>query len=154
MVAQTTGGMSAFELYVGFSTDGSTWTEVSGAANSVEVSGGERVTGSVPTFTGDTMILKRGKRGTITVTVRGVYSPDADEVYALAKTAYEDGTPLYVRWSPGGGDAGDLGYTTSSGIVKNAPYPGGDASSGDPILTEVQVECSYVTQATIGTTPW
>jgi hypothetical protein len=146
--------MSAFEMYVGFSTDGATFTEVSGAANSVEISGGERVTGSQPTFTGDTMILKKGKRGTITVTVRGVYTPDADEVYALAKTSYESGGTFYVRWSPGGGDAGDVGYTTSAGIIKNPPYPGGSADSGDPILTEVQVECASVTVATIGTSPW
>lgn len=154
MVAQTTGGMSAKDMYVGFSTDGSTWTEVSGAANAVEVSGGERVTGSQPTFTGDTMILKAGKRGTITVTVRGIYSPDADEVYALAKTSYESGGTFYVRWSPGGGDAGDLGYTTDAGIIKNPPYPGGSADSGDPILTEVQVETEYITQSTIGTAGW
>ena len=154
MTTQTTGGMSAYDMYVAFSTNGSAWTDVCGAANAVEISGGERVTGAQPTFCGDTMILKRGKRGTLTVTVRGVFSADADEVYSLAQTAYEAGSAFYVRWSPGGGDAGDLGFTTSAGIVKNAPYPGGSADSGDPILTEVQLEVEYVTESTIGTAGW
>jgi len=153
-MAQTTGAMAATGMYVGYSTAGVTYTECSGSSNSVEVSGGERTTGTAFTFDGDTPILKAGKRGPITVTVRGVYTPDADELYAVAKTAYEAGSAFYFRWSPGGGDAGDLGYTTGAGIIKNAPYPGGEVDSGDPILIEVQLECATVTAATIGTAGW
>lgn len=155
MAAQTTGAMSAYDLYVGVSAAGSTFTNVSGSTVSVEVSGGERATGSTPTFYSDTPILTAGKRGPLTVTIRGVYSADADELYALAKTQYETaGGTFYVRWSPMGGDAGDIGYTTSKGIIKNPPYAGGDAASGDPILVEVQVECASVTASTIGTAGW
>jgi hypothetical protein len=153
-MAQTTSGMSGANMYVGWSTDNSTFTDISGSSNSVEVTGGERITGVAYTFDGDTPILKAGKRGPITATVRGVYTEHANQLYTVAKTAYEAGTVIYVRWSPGGGDAGDFGYTTAAAYVKNPPYPGGAAESGDPILTEVQVECVLVTQSTIGTAGW
>jgi hypothetical protein len=141
-------------MYVGYSTAGSTYTEASGGSNSIQVSGGERTTGAAYTFDGDTPIIKGGKRAPITVTWRGIYSPDADEIFSVAQTAYEAGSAFYLRWSPGGGDAGDLGYTTSQGTVINPPYPGGTADTPDPILVEVVLHVGSITQSTIGTAPW
>lgn len=153
-MGQTTGGMSAAGMYVGYSANGSSWTEFSGSTWSVEVSGGERVTGAGYTFDGDTPIVKAGKRQPLTVTVRGIFSGDADELYQTAQTYYENGSALYLRWSPGGGDAGDLGFTTNGGYVKNPPYPGGDATSGDPVMSELVLECATITESTIGTAGW
>jgi len=153
-MAQTTGGMSASNMYVGYSTNGTAWTECSGSANSVEVSGGERQSGEAFTFDGNTPIVKYGKLGYLTVTVRGIYTPDADEIAAVAKTAYEAGSAFYIRWSPGGGDAGDLGYTTSAGTVINPVYPGGAADTPDPIMVEVVLHVGSITQAAIGTAGW
>lgn len=153
-MTQATGGMSPSNMYVGLSAAGSVWTDVSGYGTSVEVSGGERATGSVYTFEGDTPLQKVGKRGLITVTIRGVYTEAAAQFYTLAKTAYEGGSTLYARWSPGGGDAGDLGFTTNAGVVKNCIYPSGAADSADPILTEIVLEVATVTQAAIGTAGW
>jgi hypothetical protein len=153
-MAQTTGGMSASNMYVGYSTNGTAYTEASGGSNSIQVSGGERTTGAAYTFDGDTAIIKGGKRAPITVTWRGIYSPDADEIFSVAQTAYEAGSAFYLRWSPGGGDAGDLGYTTTVGIIKSLTYPGGEVDSGDPILTEVVLECASITESTIGSAGW
>ena len=127
-MAQTTGGMSPQNMYVGFSTDGSSWTEVTGSANSVEVSGGERESGSARTFGTTTPITKYGGKAPLTVTVRGVYSEDADEAFRLAQAAYDGDTAFYVRWSPGGGDAGDYGYTTGAGQVMS-PLAGYDPTA-------------------------
>jgi len=153
-MAQTTGGMAATDMSVWLSTDGSAWTDVSGYANSVEIDGGERETGNAYTFDGDTAIIKAGKRGPLTITVRGIYTETATEYYDKVVDAYEAGSDLYVRWSPGGGDAGDLGFTSQAGIVKNAPYPVGEANAPDPIMTELVLECAYVTEAAIGTAGW
>lgn len=153
-MAQTTGGMSPQNMYVGFSTDGSSWTEVTGSANSVEVSGGERESGSARTFGTTTPITKYGGKAPLTVTVRGVYSEDADEAFRLAQAAYDGDTAFYVRWSPGGGDAGDYGYTTGAGQVMSPPYPGGAADTPEPILIEVAVEVPSITAAAIGTAGW
>ena len=153
-MAQTTGGMSPTDMSVGLSTDGTNYTDVSGYANSVEIDGGERVTGNAFTFEGDTAIIKSGKREPLTVTVRGVYTETASEYYDMVVDAYEAGSALYVRWSPGGGDSGDLGFTSQAGIVKNAPYPIGEASTAEPIMTELVLEVAYVTEAAIGTAGW
>lgn len=154
---QSTGAMSPVDVYVAFSADGSTWVDVSGTANSVQVSGGERVTGAAYTFAGDTPILKRGKKGPITITCRAVYDENATNAFQKALTSYDTagGGDFYVRWSPGGGDAGDFGYTSSVGTVKSCVYPSADvAASGDPILFEIVVECGTVLKSTIGTAGW
>ncbi|MFA6271162.1 MAG: hypothetical protein WC657_08215 [Candidatus Paceibacterota bacterium] len=150
-MAQTTGGMSANDMYVGVSTDGSTWYDVSGSVGSVLPSGGERQSGEAFTFDGNTPIVKYGKLGYMTVTLRGVYTPDADELYAKAIAAYEAGSAFYARWSPAGGDAGDIGYTTSVGTVVSHVYPGGEASTPDPILIEVVLHVGSITKSVIGT---
>lgn len=151
---QTTGAMSGFDMYLAYSTDGATWVDCSGNNNSVKVDGGVRQTGSTHTFLGDTPLIKGGKRDPITVTFRAVYTEKATEIYTIAKTAYEAGSAMYLRWSPGGGDAGDLGYTTDRGYVKNPPYPGGEAAGGDPLLVEVVLETPKITQSTIGSLGW
>lgn len=153
-MAQTTGGMSANAMYVGLSTDNSSWTDVSGYANSVVPGGGERKTGEAFTFDGDTPIIKAGKRGALEFTISGVYTEETNKFYAMAKAAYEAGSSLYARWSPGGGDSGDYGYTTSAGIVVNQPYPSGSSDNGDPILIEVTLRFATLTQSTIGTAGW
>ena len=153
-MTQTTGGMSPQDMYVGFSTDGSTWTEVSGSSNSVEVGGGERQVGQANTFGTTTAIVKYGGKAPITLTIRGVYSEKTTEAYRLAVAAYDGDTNFYVRWSPGGGDSGDLGYTSSAGKIINPPYPGGTADTPDPILFETTVQVGSVTMAAIGTAGW
>ena len=153
-MAQTTSGMSGADISVGLSTDGTNFTDVSGFANSVEKDGGERVTGNAFTFDGDIAIIKAGKRDPITVTIRGVYTETASEFYDMVVDAYEAGSDLYARWSPGGGDAGDLGYTTGAGIVKSAPYPVGNADEGEPIMVECVLEVASIAEAAIGTAGW
>lgn len=153
---QTTGAMSAVDMYVGLSADGTTWVDVSGTANSVQVSGGERVTGAAYTFVGDGPIIKSGKKGPITITARAVYDENSLNFYQKVLTAYDTagGGACYIRWSPGGGDSGDFGYSSSVGVVKSCVYPSGDVTSGDPILCEVVIECATVTKSTIGTAGW
>lgn len=153
-MAQTTAAMSAKDMYVGFSANGSAWTDASGYATSVSISDGTRNTGEVLTFDGDYPILKAGKRAAVTITVRGVYTETAAHLFTVANTAYEAGSSFYVRWSPGGGDAGDVGFTSAPGIVTNCFYPGGESDSADPILFEVEVKVPYVTKAAIGTAGW
>lgn len=153
-MTQTTAAMSAKDLFVGFSANGSSWVDASGYATAVEVSDGDRNTGEIFTFDGDIPILTAGKRAALTITVTGVYTETAAHLFTVANTAYTAGSAFYVRWSPGGGDSGDVGYTSSPGIVTNCIYPNGEAESADAILFEVQVKCASVTKAAIGTAGW
>lgn len=155
-MTQTTTATNFSAAYIGFSTDGTTWTNVSGSSAGVVVEGGEVQVGNAYTADGNYPITKVGKMGNVSLRIRIVYSETTGEAYAMAKTAYE-GLPtanLYVRWSPGGGGSGDYGYTTSAGYVTLPPYPGGEVDDPNPIVTEVNLVCSTITQSTIGTAGW
>jgi hypothetical protein len=142
--------------YIGFSANGSAWTNVSGSSGGVVVEGGEVQIGEAYTADGNYPLTKVGKMANVSLRIRIVYSEVTGEAYAMAKTAYE-GLPtanLYVRWSPGGGGSGDFGYTSAAGYVTLPPYPGGNADDPNPIVVEVNVATSTITQSTIGTAGW
>ena len=153
-MAQTTGGMSGVAGHVDFSTDGAAWTAVNGHGMTVNVSGGELMTGTAHTSDGQFPILKAGKHNPLVVTVNVVFTETADEPADMAEDAYEAASAFYVRWSPGGGDASDIGYTTGSGYVTSPPYPPFDVAPGDPLATAVVVTVPSVTRSTIGTAGW
>lgn len=149
-MAQTTSGVSGRALYVAIATDGTTFTAISGLANSVEVDGGERNMGETFTAEGDTPIVTAGKRAALNTKVKAVYTEATSEAYALAKAAYEAASALYVRWAPKGNTSGYIQYTTASGIVTNPPYQGvADVGDGSTLMVEFTVMAPSITQATI-----
>lgn len=148
-MAQTTGGISFVNCKVEFSVNGSAWTDVSGFASTVDVGGGVRATGEAYTFDGSFAIVRRGKAEPFEITCDAIYTEAANEAYALAKAAFENGTDLYIRWSPKGGTSTQKMFTSSVGIVTDPVYPTGDADSGDPVLISVKIKCTQITESTI-----
>lgn len=148
-MAQTTGGLSFKEVEVGISTNGSSWTDTSGFAASVEIGGGDRQTGEVYTFDGDTAIITSGKREPLEVTIKVVYTEGGSDPFEVVRAAYEAGSSLYVRWSPKGGETGEFMFTSSAGVVTNAPYPTGEAGSGDPTMIEFTVKVASITKSVV-----
>ncbi len=148
-MAQTTNAISFAGAKVEVSTDGTTWTDISGFATAVELGGGERQTGTAFTFDGDTAIIRGGKREPLEVTVRVVYTEGASDPAETVRAAYENGTDLYIRWSPKGGASGDALFTTDAAVVTTPPYPAGEAGSGDPVVIEFTALTPKVTRSTI-----
>lgn len=149
-MTQTTSGVSGRAVYIAIATNGSTFTDISGLANSVEVDGGERNMGETFTADGDTPIVTAGKRAALNTKVKAVYTEATSEAYALAKTAYEAASALYVRWAPKGNTSGYVQYTTASGVVTNPPYQGvADVGDGSALMVEFTVMAASITQATI-----
>ena len=148
-MAQTTDAISFKNVKVEVSTDGTTWTDISGFANSVEIGGGDRQTGEVYTFDGDTAIITTGKREPLEITVKAVYTEGANDPFEVVRAAYEGGTSLYVRWSPKGGTTGDFQFESDAGYVTNAIYPQGEAGSGDPVVVEFTVKTPKVTKGVV-----
>jgi len=146
---QTTGGFSFKEVEVGISTNGSSWTDISGFAAGVSAGGGDRQTGEVYTFDGDTAIITSGKREPLEVTVKAVYTEGGSDPFEVIRAAYEAGSSLYVRWSPKGGDASEFMFTSAVGVVTNAPYPVGESGSGDPTMFEFTVKVASITKSVI-----
>lgn len=148
-MAQTTGAVSGRVAVVEYSTNGSSWTDASGMSNKVEIDGGDRQTGTAPTFDGDTMILTAGKRETLKIKVSGVYTEGGTDLFQAALTAWQAGTAFYFRWTVKAATTGNFRYTTASGFVVNAILPGPDTTSGDPVLLEVELETPEVTKAAV-----
>lgn len=150
-MAQTTGGKSARNAVVEYSTNGSSWTDCSGFANSVKWDGGERETGNVQTFDGDTPIHTRGKRGESTIVLSAIYTEGGSELARVAHTAYVNGTDFYLRFAPFGSTVGNIRYTSSAGTVKSPVVPTEiKADSGEALAVEISLECASIADAAIG----
>ena len=146
-MAQTTVATSFKDCKIETSTNGTTWTNISGFSSSVDLDGGDRQTSEAYTFDGDTAIITKGKREPIEVTVAIIYSEGVSDPQASVVSAYEAGTDLYVRWSPLGGTTGQKQYT-AKGTVTSNPYPKGEADGGDPLMTEFTLVTPFITQST------
>ncbi len=147
-MAQTQGAVACVDAKVEFSTNGSSWTDISGSSNSVDPGTQTRQNGETYTFQGDTAILTAGKREPLEITVRAVYTETAGEAYALMRAAFEAaGSVGYIRYSPRGGATGQDVYTSPAGIITELPYPMADATDADPKLMEVTVRVPYLTKS-------
>jgi hypothetical protein len=146
-MAQTTGAKSMRNAYVAWNTQGfeTTWIDISGVANSIEVSGGDRITGEVYTSQGDTPIVLFGKLEPRDVTGRIVYSEVTTEAFTQLLALYSAGTNLRMRWIPGGQATNNFRYTTDTTNLTSFSYPGGAVEDGDPIMIEFAVKIGAIT---------
>lgn len=148
-MAQTADAITFEDCKVEFSANGSSWTDVSGFASTVTISGGVRQTGEQYTFDGEFAIVRRGKAEPFEISVDAVYTEAGSDAYAMAKAAYEGGSDLYIRWSPLGGSVGNKQFTSTVGIVTDPPYPTGEAGGGDPVLFTTKLKCTQINETTI-----
>lgn len=148
-MAQITGATSFKDAKVEISANGSSWTDVSGASNQITIGGGDRAIAETPTFDGDTMILTGGKRAALDVALNAVYTEGASDTFELARAAYEAGTSFYVRWSPKGGQTGEFQYTSDAGIIGTFNWPGGEASSANPVMAGFTLKTPKVTKSAV-----
>ena len=160
-MAQTTHAFNGAGAKVSISTDASAFTDISGYAASVEVSGGDQVTGGQFTHSGDAQVVTgTNKTEPITVTVNVLYTDEDAQPFDVVWDRFKGAAKtLCVRWSPNGGAAGDEQYTTTDTekaaaklcpIVSCTPPPT-DAASGDPIMFSFSVICADLLKATIST---
>lgn len=148
-MAQTTAAITFKDCKVEISPDNSNWTDVSGFASAVTITGGERITGHAFTFDGDVAILRGSKRSPLIVTTKVAYTEGASDPTEVIRAIYEAGSDHYMRFSPKGGDSTEFLYTTDAGIVKNPLYPSGDSASGDPTMIEYVLETPKITKSAI-----
>jgi len=128
---------------------GATWNDISGVANAVEVSGGDRITGEAFTADGDRPIVLFGKLNPIDVECKIVYSEVTTEAFSLLEPLYVAGTSLRLRWAPGGNATGNYRYVTDTTNITAFGYPGGEVQDGAPILLDMAVKTGQVSWAAI-----
>lgn len=146
-MAQTTGGVAGAAAQVEMSTNGSSWTDISGFANAVEVDGGERQIGSIFTFDGDTPLLTSGKREALGLKTSIVYTEGGSEAFETYRQAYENNTRFYLRWTPAGNTAGKFQFISSAGFAKTPPYPAVKADEAEALLFDAEITVASITKA-------
>jgi hypothetical protein len=148
MVATFTGD-SARNMQLEMGVGGITFTDISGDAASIQVSGGERASGEAYDFEKDTAGVTQGKRAPLEITVRVHYKEGATNAAVLVRGYYEAGTRVNFRYAPL--DSGGVGHswfsTDPDAIVTQFGYPGGEAASGDPIDIEFVLKTESLTES-------
>ncbi len=150
-MAQTSTAFSARNAVVYISTDGSSWTNISGSSQSVTAGDGTRLTGTAHTFDGDGPIIAAGKLDAQESTIAILYTETSGEAYETARAAFvAASSTLYVRVDPLGATTGNFRHTTGKGVITAFPqFAEIDASSGDPMMIEFTVQHGGWTKSTV-----
>lgn len=134
-MAQITGADSARNAKIEISTNGTVWTDISGAANTLTVSGGARATGETYTFDGDNPLVTVGKSQPADIACTFVYTEGGSDAFVTLLTPYENGSDVWIRWWPRGGQTGEFGFTAGPGKLSAFSYPNVDAGSATPTMS-------------------
>jgi hypothetical protein len=152
-VPQTTTAINVVDAVVELSTNGTSWTNVSGSTNKVEISPQTADSGMAASLEGQYKIVRAGKYNPVDITVTILFTETAAEAYAILHGQKEvAGRPLYLRYTPGGYDGVYRWYTADSNGAKAAarivefPYPGADAENAGPHLVVFKLQAITLTR--------
>lgn len=144
---QTTTAINVVDAVVELSTDGLTWTNISGSANKVEVAPQTADSGMAASLEGNYKIVRAGKYNPVDLTFTIFFTETAAEAYAVLYGQKEvPGRPMYARWAPGGYNGTYRWYTSDSNGNKyparivEFPYPGANAEDAGPHLLTFKMQ--------------
>jgi hypothetical protein len=146
---QTSTALNTTNAVVEVSTNGTSWTNISGTSNMVEPTPQTVDTGSAATLEGKYKIVLSGKYNPQEVTVTILYTETASEAYAILYGQREIGT-IYFRYTPGGSNgeyrykaANSSGQTTAARIVE-FPLPPVNAGEASPTMVTFKLQCDQL----------
>lgn len=136
-MTQTTGAVAQSCAKVEISSDCENYTDISGETQSVTPGDQTLMSGEGYTFSGDTPIIKGGKREPMESVFSIVYTETDAEAYERARAIFEAsdcGNTICIRYSPAGGNPDDEQLTSGEGTIVSFTYPPADAASAGPIM--------------------
>lgn len=148
-MAQTVYALAKSNFMLEVSINGSDWVDIRGTATKATPSGGEQQIGSVNTADGMAPIVTHSnKTGPGTLQCDIVYTEEQAEAFMTVFDAFDsDEKSIFVRYSPRGGNPGDLRFYTADDAdtpfrapIVNCLPPEGDASTGDPLVASFSVQ--------------
>ncbi len=146
---QTTGAMTGVNCPIEFSIDGTDWDNIAGSTTAIEPSEQTRMTGVAYTLDGDYAIITGGKKEPVEVEVKILYTTVSTEAYALVQAAWEANSPVYLRWSPQGGDVGDKRFKGSAGVLSAFLPPPAIADDANPVPAGFKVMFPRIVEETV-----
>lgn len=152
-MAQMTTAISAKDLSVAYTTDGTNFTDFSGYAGTVTIEGGDHMTSEFYTFDGSLPIITLGKIEPMTITVTVLYDETGTGPYLTLLPYWLAGSSVGLRWSPKGlisGTTSEYVYTTTfaNSKIQSLGYPGGEASSAEPITLDMILRVGSISTST------
>jgi len=131
------------------SANGSSWTDISGYATSVDPGDMVRNDGEVFVFSSDKGEVTTGKLAIREISIDVLYTEGASDVFDTIRDAIEANTTYYVRWSPQGGSVGELRFTSDAGKWISINDPMAEADSADAAILSAVFKTPFVTKSTI-----
>lgn len=150
-MAQTTDHVPLSHGLVELSINGSSWTDMSPTFVRLPPTDNARKIDWTWTVDGDTPLLGAGKREGVLWTMDWVYTETDAEAYEMVRNQHEiaDGGPIWFRYSPRGGNAGDERIESAEGRVVNFQFPPIDASAAGVKIVSVTIAVPYTTTTII-----
>ena len=144
---QTTTAINTVDSVVEISINGTTWTNVSGTTNKVEVSPQTADSGMAASLEGQYKIVRAGKYNPVDITVTILFTETAAEAYEILHGQKNvAGRPLYLRYAPGGYDGayrwytGDSNGNKAAGRITEFPYPSANSEDAGPHLVVFKLQ--------------
>lgn len=153
-----TDAMSGQDLAIEFSINNTLWSDISGTTNSIDVPE-QTVRNSVTnTFAAPGDIVTDGKFESIEVTVQGLYTEEANDLFEVIRACFRAKTRIYLRWAPKGkGATGRFVFTTSNDnttpgacLITAFTWPGAAAGSADAIPAGFKIRVPFVIKTATG----
>lgn len=148
-MAQVTGVTSGRVAKVEYSTNYSTYTDLSGGANSIKVGGGDRMSSEAYTFDGDVAAVTVGKLEPVELTFRSLYVASSTGHYAIISGMKNNITPMNVRFAYDTATTGAWRFTSATGYVISARPPENEAGAADPLAFDWTVKVPSVAEAVV-----
>jgi hypothetical protein len=147
---QTTAALAMVNAKIEFSVNGSSWTDISGSANSIEPAEQSGASGEAFTFQGETGVVTAGKTEPVELVVKVLYTETTGESHKVVRAQWQtSGRAGYLRWSPRGGTTGQAQFTTAAGVLTGFTWPGGSADDGKPVMTGFKLKVPSITESTV-----
>jgi len=142
-------GLVASGCKVEISTNGTAWTDISGYATSIDPGDLVRNDGEVYVFGNDKAEVTTGKLAVREISIDILYEEGTACPYGTIRSAIENNTPYYVRWSPQGGTiTGYYKFTSDVGHWVSVNDPMSEADSADAVVLTATFKTPGVTKAT------
>jgi len=147
-MAQTTGAIGQGQFVAEVSTNGSSWTNISGQAAQVTPSGGDQLTGSQNTADGSApVVVGSNKTEAVQAEVRILYTEVSGEAFRIVKAAFDGSNKvIYFRYAPKGTGTGNKRYLAADNANSAFPCPiiscmppDLDAGTGDPAMASFTI---------------
>ena len=140
-------GISAVDVALEVSTDGATYTDISGEGNTIEPGEQTRMVGSAFSFDCDTAIITSGKREELEVAVNVIYTEETGEAFDLLELAFVANDNVWLRWYPQGKLNPNYQFDVVKGILSSFQSPQIDAGSADPLLAAFTVTANEIVRS-------